>query len=725
MLHSVGNSVKNRQQQFMLLIPSLTLIAIMLGGMNVILAQQSSAPNAFIFTGTIENRTGIFSAYPDGSNVTSLNQINNLLPYNVQSGDLSSDGTSLVFSAQSADIPLGGFPPRELFSYDFLTSSLTQLTDDGEENYLPLWSPDGSRIAYLSHGAFGFLEVMEVATGHVSTLLDGLQIQGYLGEAGYVTGFDWSPSGNELVTSIQITGPGSFSSLFVIDVNGTTLNRILPTGVMGTQPTWDHNTNEVYYACNGLREICRLNLADQTTQQLTDLQSEFPDFGIDAMDISTQGTVIFALHSGYSDVSQIVEFDPSTSEVSVLLTSSHFSGIPRWVYNFALGQSASTPSPTFTDIPTLTPTATPTPSPTETPSPIPTSTPTPSPTLTPTFTATPTATATPPPNRIVNGDFNNGLNNWVFASDVSKKQVINGVLNATREGTSSTGSISQTMSFTAGVGQALEAQFLMGNNSSVAKPVSITLRSTTVSSPGAVTCLYNVPANTPLTAYHLIGPVGTGWTGTGVLFQIILNTADKEGFLLLDNVEVRQYLNTSLTGTDCYVGQPTPTPTPTFTPTPIPNRIINGTFSNGLANWSFTSDISRVVTNGVLNAYRMNASSWGGITQNMSFNAAVGQALEARFLMGNSSGVAKQIRIYLNSRTGGFNGSVTCLYLIPANTPLTQYRLIGPVGAGWTGTGVAFQIVVNSADNAAALLVDDVEVRQYTNTSLTETNCAA
>ena len=550
MLHSVGNSVKNRQQQFMLLIPSLTLIAIMLGGMNVILAQQSSAPNAFIFTGTIENRTGIFSAYPDGSNVTSLNQINNLLPYNVQSGDLSSDGTSLVFSAQSADIPLGGFQPRELFSYDFLTSSLTQLTDDGEENYLPLWSPDGSRIAYLSHGAFGFLEVMEVATGHVSTLLDGLQIQGYLGEAGYVTGFDWSPSGNELVTSIQITGPGSFSSLFVIDVNGTTLNRILPTGVMGTQPTWDHNTNEVYYACNGLREICRLNLADQTTQQLTDLQSEFPDFGIDAMDISTQGTVIFALHSGYSDVSQIVEFDPSTSEVSVLLTSSHFSGIPRWVYNFALGQSASTPSPTFTDIPTLTPTATPTPSPTETPSPIPTSTPTPSPTLTPTFTATPTATATPPPNRIVNGDFNNGLNNWVFASNISKT-VTNGVLNAYRVGNGD-GGIAQIMSFNASVGQALEARLLIGNSGNVSKSVRVTLSSANVSSPGAVTCLYTIPANTPLTAYHLIGPVGTGWTGTGVVFQIVINTIEnKPSYLLVDNVEVRQHMSTGLTATNC------------------------------------------------------------------------------------------------------------------------------------------------------------------------------
>jgi hypothetical protein len=139
----------------------------------------------------------------------------------------------------------------------------------------------------------------------------------------------------------------------------------------------------------------------------------------------------------------------------------------------------------------------------------------------------------------------------------------------------------------------------------------------------------------------------------------------------------------------------------------------------------FQADINRAVTNGVLNVYRMNTSSWGGITQNMSFNAATGQALEASWRMGNSSATAKTVRLYLNSATGGFTGSLTCLYTVPANTPLTQYRLIGPVGSGWSGTGVAFQIVFQTADNQAALQVDDVIVRHYTtNPGVSATNCA-
>jgi hypothetical protein len=107
----------------------------------------------------------------------------------------------------------------------------------------------------------------------------------------------------------------------------------------------------------------------------------------------------------------------------------------------------------------------------------------------------------------------------------------------------------------------------------------------------------------------------------------------------------------------------------------------------------------------------------------MAFNVAPSsQALEASFLMGNSSGVAKPVIVYLNSRTGGFAGSVSCPYVVPANTPLTAYRLIGPVGTGWTGTGVAFQIVFQAADNASALLLDDVIVRHHTGTNVS-LNC--
>ena len=154
--------------------------------------------------------------------------------------------------------------------------------------------------------------------------------------------------------------------------------------------------------------------------------------------------------------------------------------------------------------------------------------------------------------------------------------------------------------------------------------------------------------------------------------------------------------------------------TATFTPAPPPNQVINGDFSSGLNNWLFLTDVSRSVVNGVLNAYRANASSYGVFKQNMtSFSAAPGQVLEASFRMGNSSAVTKNVQVFLTSYTGGGAGSFYCEYVVPPGAPLTAYRMIGPAGAGWTGTGVSIHFAIVQPDNRPTLLFDDVAVRQY------------
>jgi hypothetical protein len=159
-------------------------------------------------------------------------------------------------------------------------------------------------------------------------------------------------------------------------------------------------------------------------------------------------------------------------------------------------------------------------------------------------------------------------------------------------------------------------------------------------------------------------------------------------------------------------------------PAPLQNWIVNGDFRHGLTSWVITSDINYTVYDRVLNVFRMNTSKEGVIRQDMSFNAAPGQALEASFLAGNTSANPKSIRVYLTSAAGGLNGAVMCTYTIAANTPLTPYRLIGPVGAGWSGQGVALQIFMDTADNQRVLLLDDVAVRQHMSAVVPATDCA-
>ena len=411
----------------------------------------------------------------------------------------------------------------------------------------------------------------------------------------------------------------------------------------------------------------------------------------------------------------------------------------------ATATPTATPTGTrTTSTPTVTPTGTLTPAtPTTTQTIVTTATPTGTRTLVttaPTTTASPVASSTPPPDQVRNGDFSNGLTNWTFTSDVSRT-VTNGVLNAYRTNTTSWGGITSNLTFNTRNGHTLEASLQLGNSSSTPKSVIVYLNSATGGFTGSLACPYTIPANTPLTTYRFIGPVGSGWTGTGVAVQIVFQTADNRPSLLVDNVKVYQYftvtvpsLNCNLSGTSPTAPTPSPTATrlpATATPMPVvaapqvPSETRNGNFSDGLNNWTFTSDVSRTVTNGVLNAYRMNPTSWGGITNNMTFNAAVGHTLEATFQMGNSSGTAKNVTVYLNSATGGFAGSLACPFTIPARTPLTAYRLIGPVGTGWTGTGVAFQVVFQNADNAPSLLLDNVNVYKYFTVTTPRLNCNA
>ena len=339
----------------MITIGILTAIALSIAGATV--GQEQVAPNALIFTQVVEGDTRIFMSNPDGSNVVALDQVNNPFQYGAQDGDLSSDGTTLVFSAYSDYVPPGGYPPKEIYTYNFATETLTQLTNDGLDNYQPIWSPDGSRIAHFSRGIAGVLSITDVSTG---VTVDASFLWDTLDQYGYVTGFDWSPSGEELVASIQMTGPGAYSSLYLVEPNEESVSNLLPAGMTGTMPAWNDTGSDIYYVCDGLREICRYSIQNQTIQQLTNFRQQIPDTGIRSFDVSTQGEIILRLRSRDPDEYSIARYNSAANELLVLYRSPEIVGMPRWAYNFALGEPTHTPtsSPTATAAPTVTSTST-------------------------------------------------------------------------------------------------------------------------------------------------------------------------------------------------------------------------------------------------------------------------------------------------------------------------------------------------------------------------------
>jgi len=345
----------------MITIGILTAIALSIAGATVGQEQPQPAPNAIIFTRLIDHKLHIFVADPDGDSLVELDQVNNTSQqFGAHDGDLSPDGTTLVFSVYGLDLANEGPPIREIFIYNFVTETLTQLTNDGLDNYQPIWSPDGSRIAHFSRGIARNLSITDVATGVTNPLVYGRFLTNMLDQTGYVTGFDWSPSGEELVASIQMTGPGAYSSLYLVEPNEESVSNLLPAGMTGTMPAWNDTGSDIYYVCDGLREICRYSIQDQAIQQLTNFRQQMPDTGIRSFDVSTQGEIILGLLSLDPDEYSIARYDLAANELLVLYRSPGFVGMPRWAYNFALGEPTHTPtsSPTATAAPTATSTAT-------------------------------------------------------------------------------------------------------------------------------------------------------------------------------------------------------------------------------------------------------------------------------------------------------------------------------------------------------------------------------
>ena len=152
--------------------------------------------------------------------------------------DISPDDRLVVFSANRD----GRF---ELFTREIDDPHRTvQLTDDGEQNFQPTFSPDGSTIAYASHGRGG-VWLLPAAGGTPQRITD------------FGSHPSWSPDGQSIafqsdaaaVLSANAVHAMPPSTLWVIDVDGKTPRQITQAG----QPNGGHGAP--VWAANGSRLV--------------------------------------------------------------------------------------------------------------------------------------------------------------------------------------------------------------------------------------------------------------------------------------------------------------------------------------------------------------------------------------------------------------------------------------------------------------------------------------
>ena len=120
-------------------------------------------------------------------------------------------------------------------------SEAQQLTSGGNaQRYAPEWSGDGKRIAFSDKD--GKIYILTLADKSLKQIVDAPN--------GQINDYEWSPKGTYLVFSMTdkpASNNGGFNSVYVYDVNSAKLNRVTDPMFNSYNPTFDPSGDYLYY----------------------------------------------------------------------------------------------------------------------------------------------------------------------------------------------------------------------------------------------------------------------------------------------------------------------------------------------------------------------------------------------------------------------------------------------------------------------------------------------
>jgi Tol biopolymer transport system component len=151
-------------------------------------------------------------------------------------GTASQGGQIAITSARSAH--------DEIYTVRADGTDLRQLTFGTKENFAPIWSPDGSKIAYSQVKFFPPAAAIPPAAQppisiHVMNA-DGSDQRNVTPEESRDFGaFSWSPDGTRLAVECPPAGSsGGNGQICVLNIDGTGLQRLVPPDLLGFTPSW-------------------------------------------------------------------------------------------------------------------------------------------------------------------------------------------------------------------------------------------------------------------------------------------------------------------------------------------------------------------------------------------------------------------------------------------------------------------------------------------------------
>jgi TolB protein len=169
---------------------------------------------------------------PDGTGRSELGRLGYTFEVNV-----SPDGQRLVYSRLEGQ---SHFQHFELYVADLDASDPRQLTDDDTGDGSPAWSPDGTRIAFVSNRAESARCLFHDCGGYTNELYvmeaDGDEVHRLTETPHEEASPSWSQDSTRIVYS-RILDEDEVYELWVMNADGSCPRRLLP-GEWDTMPDW-------------------------------------------------------------------------------------------------------------------------------------------------------------------------------------------------------------------------------------------------------------------------------------------------------------------------------------------------------------------------------------------------------------------------------------------------------------------------------------------------------
>ena len=183
----------------------------------------------------------------------------------------SPDGTRIAFmSNRDGHVPKGGgLPNFEIYVMDADGGNQQNLTNSPSDDRQPAWSPDGKRIAFTSDRDGNVHPIHGWPTSEIYVMdADGGNPQNLTNNPNHDFHAAWSPDGKRIVFSSERDGHfiGDFeeitSEIYVMDADGGNLQRLTENRVYDCCPSWSPDGKRIAFSSYGDNHLADIYVMD-------------------------------------------------------------------------------------------------------------------------------------------------------------------------------------------------------------------------------------------------------------------------------------------------------------------------------------------------------------------------------------------------------------------------------------------------------------------------------